>query len=150
MWTYPNPRHSIKATQLATCVDVEAVVNRLRRCVIFVRPLWFELLNFRTRGTLVNRSVIEAVVWRLINFSSRGSDSLLIYLSRYLEQETAKGSFRPLGKAATCYYQSNYSKVEAIPLSALPEGQNKRTCEPIITVSLFIAERQAGKLWIPT
>jgi len=28
--------------------------------------------------------------------------------------------FLPSSQAATCYYQSNHSKVEAIPLSALP------------------------------
>jgi len=27
-------------------------------------------------------------------------------------------------QAATCYYQSNLSKVEAIPLSALPKAQH--------------------------
>jgi len=36
---------------------------------------------------------------------------------KVLDQETAKGPFR----SATCYYQSNHSKVEAIPLSALPK-----------------------------
>jgi len=46
---------------------------------------------------------------------------LFIYLSRHLDQETAKRSFRSLSQAATCYYQyqSNHSKVGAIPLSAL-------------------------------
>jgi len=40
-------------------------------------------------------------------------------------------------------YQSNHSKVEAIPLSALP----KRTCRPpFSTLSLLNAERQVGKL----
>jgi len=42
-------------------------------------------------------------------------------LSRYLDQETAKGPFWSSSQAATCYYQSNHSKVEAIPLSALPK-----------------------------
>jgi len=31
---------------------------------------------------------------------------LLIYLSRYLDQETTKGPFRPSSQAATWYYQS--------------------------------------------
>jgi len=39
---------------------------------------------------------------------------------RYLDQETAKKSFWFSNQAATCYYQSNHSKIEAIPLSALP------------------------------
>jgi len=59
-------------------------------------------------------------------------------LSRYLDQETAKGPFRSLSQAATCYYQSNHSKVETIPLSALPKDRL------IFTLSLFYAERQAG------
>jgi len=40
-------------------------------------------------------------------------------LSRYLDQKTAKGPFQSLSQAATGYYQSNHSKVEAIPISAL-------------------------------
>jgi len=43
----PSLRHSAKAT----CVDVEAVANRLQRCVKFGRPLGFELSTSRTRGT---------------------------------------------------------------------------------------------------
>jgi len=30
--------------------------------------------------------------------------------------------------AATCYYQSNHSKVEAIPLSALPKDTTSERC----------------------
>jgi len=43
--------------------------------------------------------------------------------ARYLYKETAKWPFRFSSQAATCYYryQSNHSKVEAIPLSALPK-----------------------------
>jgi len=37
----------------------------------------------------------------------------------YLDEETAKGPFRSSIQAATCYYHSNHSKVEAITLSAL-------------------------------
>jgi len=44
---------------------------------------------------------------------------LLDYLSSCLGQETVKGILRSLSQAATCYYQSNHSKVEAILLSAL-------------------------------
>jgi len=36
--------------------------------------------------------------------------------------------------------------VETIPLGALLKGHNERTCRHIFTLSLFIAERQAGKL----
>jgi len=50
------------------------------------------------------------------------SGTVLIYLSRYLDQETAKRPFWSSSQAATCYYQSNDSKVEAIPFSALPKG----------------------------
>jgi len=32
----------------------------------------------------------------------------------YLDQETVKGSLRSSSQAATCYYQSNHSKVVAI------------------------------------
>jgi len=37
---------------------------------------------------------------------------LLIYVSRYLDQETAKKHFRPLNQVVT-FYLSNHSKVEA-------------------------------------
>jgi len=46
---------------------------------------------------------------------------LLIYLPSCLSQETAKGPLRSSSQAAICYYQSNHSKVEEIPLSALPK-----------------------------
>jgi len=55
-------------------------------------------------------------------------------LSRYLDQETAKCPFWSSSQAATCYYQSNHSNVEAIPLSALAQGHNMRTCRPISPV----------------
>jgi len=42
---------------------------------------------------------------------------ILIYLSSYLNQETAMGPFRSSSQAVNCYYQSNHSKVEAISLS---------------------------------
>jgi len=40
----------------------------------------------------------------------RGTWYLLIYLSRYLDQKTAKWHLRS-SQAATCYYQSNHSTV---------------------------------------
>jgi len=49
------------------------------------------------------------------------------------------------------YYQTKHPKVEAISLSALLKDTNKQTCRSrIFRLSLFIAERQAGKLWTPT
>jgi len=44
-----------------------------------------------------------------------------------------------------CYYQSNHSKVEAILLSALPKDTTSKL-SGLSTLSLFYAERQAGKL----
>jgi len=35
-------------------------------------------------------------------------------------------------------------------VKCLAQGHNKRTCQPISTITLLNAERQAGKLWIPT
>jgi len=59
--------------------------------------------------------------WQLCLFSSAIALGLGTHLSRYLDQETAKGLFRSSSQAATCYYQFNHSKVEAISLSALPK-----------------------------
>jgi len=64
---------------------------------------------------------------------------LLFYLSKYLDQETAKWPFRPSSQAVTCYYESNHSKVGAIP----PQNANLR----LAIHYPFYAERQAGKLW---
>jgi len=61
-----------------------------------------------------------------------GLGTVLIYLSRYLDQEAAKLPFRSSSQAATCYYRSNHSKVKAIPLSALPTNTTKLTCRTII------------------
>jgi len=36
----------------------------------------------------------------------------------------SEGPFRSSSQAATCYYQFNHSKIEAIPLSALPQQAN--------------------------
>jgi len=44
-----------------------------------------------------------------IEVSSTGTH---YYLSRYLDQETAKWPFRSSSQAATFYYQANHSKVE--------------------------------------
>jgi len=42
---------------------------------------------------------------------------ILIYLSRYLNQERAKRLFGFWSEAVTSSYQSNQAKLEAIPLS---------------------------------
>jgi len=44
-----------------------------------------------------------------------------LFFKVYLDQETVKWPFRSWSQAATCYYQSNHLKLEAIPLSALPK-----------------------------
>jgi len=41
--------------------------------------------------------------------------------AKLLGQKTAKCLLRYSSQATTCYYQFNHSKVEAIPLSALPK-----------------------------
>jgi len=58
----------------------------------------------------------------------QGLGTVIIYLSRYLDQETAKEPFRCSSQAATCYCQSTvvHSKVEAIPLSALPKNTTSK------------------------
>jgi len=71
---------------------------------------------------------------------------ILVYLSRPIDQETAKWSFRSSSQAATCYYMSNYSKVGAIPFKCFVQGHNKRTCWPISTLTVLNAERHAGKM----
>jgi len=48
--------------------------------------------------------------------------------------------------AATCYYQSNHSKVEAIPLSALPKNTTKAKLPAYLHTNPLNAEHQAGKL----
>jgi len=45
----------------------------------------------------------------------------LKYLSSYLDQETTKWPFRSSSQAATCYYQTNHSKIEAI-FSSIARG----------------------------
>jgi len=48
-------------------------------------------------------------------------------------------------QAATCFYLSNYSKVEAIPVSALPKDTTSELAGMISTTS-FNVELQVGKL----
>jgi len=40
-------------------------------------------------------------------------ETLLVYLSRYLDQETVKGPFQSSSQAVTCHYLFNHSKVKA-------------------------------------
>jgi len=56
-------------------------------------------------------------------------------LSRYLNQETAKGFFWSSSQAVTCYYQFNHSKVEANPLSALLKDTTSKLPTYIFTVN---------------
>jgi len=56
---------------------------------------------------------------------------LLIFLPSCLSQETAKG---PLSQAATFYYQSNHSKVEAISLSALPKNTTSKLADLFLSL----------------
>jgi len=58
---------------------------------------------------------------------------------------TAKKPFRSSSQAATCYYQPNHSKVEAIPLSTFPQDTTSELAGYLHT-TLLNAERQAGKL----
>jgi len=53
--------------------------------------------------------------------------------------EDSEGIFYSLCQAATCYYQSNRSKVETIPLSALHEAT---TSELSYNISLMLNVKQ--------
>jgi len=61
----------------------------------------------------------------------------------------SKGAFSVLSRAANCYYQSNRSKKEAIPLSALPKEPTSEF-SGLSSLYPFNSERQEGKLRIPT
>jgi len=47
-------------------------------------------------------------------------------------------------QAATCYYQSNHSKVEAIPLSAFQKTQQANMPAYIHTISLMLNVKQGS------
>jgi len=64
-------------------------------------------------------------IWRKSN-ARFGFGTVLIYLSGYLDQEIAKWPLQPSSQAATCYYQTNHWKEEAIPLSALPKDTTSK------------------------
>jgi len=63
-----------------------------------------------------------------------------------------KGLFRFSSQAAACYYQSNHSGRGNLVISALPKDTTSEHKLPayLHTLSLFYAEHQSGKLWIPT
>jgi len=83
-----------------------------------------------------------------ISFLSQYPLNILVlsHWSRYLDQKTAKWPFRSSSQAATCYYLSNHSKVEAIPLTALPKDTTSEFVGLFSTL-FFNGEHQAGKLW---
>jgi len=75
--------------------------------------------------------------------------TVLIYLSKYLDQETAnlsEGTFSVF--ESICHLLLTvYSLIgKGKPVKCLAQRHNKRTCRLIFTLSLFYAERQAGKL----
>jgi len=75
---------------------------------------------------------------------------VLIYLSKYLNQETAKKSFRSSSEAVTCYYQSNHAKVEAILLSALPKDTTSKLADLYLHKIHFLcltSSRKAVNQW---
>jgi len=59
-------------------------------------------------------------------------------MSSFLDQETAKGTFRSSSQAATCYYQFNHWKVEAIPLSVLSNKDTIREIDGLTPHYLFL------------
>jgi len=61
-------------------------------------------------------------------------------MSRYIDQETAKGPFRSSSQAATSYYQCNHTKGRGNPVKCFAQGHN-RICRPIFTLSIFNAKR---------
>jgi len=71
---------------------------------------------------------------------------LFVKVPRPGDSEWTFSSFRFSSQAATSYYQSNYSKVEAILLSAFCPRTQLANLPAYLTLTLLIAERQAGKL----
>jgi len=69
----------------------------------------------------------------------------LIYFSiRHLDQDSAKGPFRSSRQAATCYYQFNHTKVEAIPLCALQKAQQMNFAGLFSILSLMLNVKREG------
>jgi len=68
------------------------------------------------RSRICDTTLIKLTKPYLFNFRRTvGTWYLLIYLSMFFDQEMAKSLFRSSSQAAICYYQSNDSKVEAVP-----------------------------------
>jgi len=62
----------------------------------------------------------------------------------YLGHKTAKGPFRSSSQAATCYYQSNHSKIEAIPSSALPKDTTSEIASLALQHPFFMLNVKQG------
>jgi len=60
--------------------------------------------------------------------------------------KTANGPFRSLSQAATCYYQSNHSKVDAIPLSALSKDTASELADSSSHYPFFMLNVKQGML----
>jgi len=116
-------------------------------CTYFsLQTLWFcwrgrkNISCPRWQGTLA--TPLSLFVWGCSNITWSLSAYLFVMvpwlgdLIQFLDFEWDLFSLWTLTQAATCYYQSNHSKVVAIPLSALPK-EKKRTCRPTFILSLF-------------
>jgi len=113
------------------CARSSALMGRCVRQVRLLRPKRHLMVSF--------------------NFKNLKFAVLLAYLPSCLGHETTMWPLRSSSQVATCYYQSNHSKIEAVSLSALPNDTASELAGlSSITLSRFNAERQAGKLWIPT
>jgi len=62
----------------------------------------------------------------------------------------SEATFSVSSEAVTCCYQSNSSKVEAIPLSDLPKDTISELAGLPSHYPFLYSERQAEKLYIPT
>jgi len=61
---------------------------------------------------------------------------LLIYLSRYFDQETGKKPFQSSSQANTTYYLPNHSKVRGNPVKPLPKDTISEFAAVIFSKSL--------------
>jgi len=96
------------------------------------------LLWKRNRFRVVKIKTEQLHLWHTSSISAKVC-SLLVYLPSCLSQETAKWSLRSSSQAATCYCQSNHSKAETIPLSALlKDTTSELSGRPIFKRSLLM------------
>jgi len=79
-----------------------------------------------------------------VRFTGLGSH-LFVKIPRQGDSEVI---FRSSSQTVTCYYQSNHSKAEAIPLTTLPKDTTSKIAglSPQSTQTLLNDERQAEKL----